>query len=131
MVAMAMAAGCGGRNDVEMGPEDTVKAFCRAVAGGDMEEAMSLCDTITMKGYIEEYAAAWGMLAEKDSSATAIAASSLAEADIIIEDMVKEGGDRRMITYSIITCHGLEKKKKAAVRKEEGAWKVEEITDCH
>ena len=68
-----MAVGCGernsGRTDVALGPEETVEAFYRAVAGNNPEKAMSLCDTAAMKGYIRQYVQAWDMMAGKDSGA--------------------------------------------------------------
>ncbi len=127
-VMMLMAAGCGEKKAAVMGPDETVEAFCRAVAAGRFEEAKSLCDTVTMKGYIEKYAQAWNMLTEKDSKATAIASASLADADIMVEDIAKDG-DRRIITY-VIAAGDMDKKKTATVRKEDGVWKVERITDC-
>ena len=127
-----MAVGCGernsGRTDVALGPEETVEAFYRAVAGNNLEKAMSLCDTAAMKGYIRQYAQAWDMMAEKDSGATAIAAASLANAEFTVVDMTREG-DKRMVTYTIATGKDMNKKKTAVVRKEEGVWKVEKITD--
>ncbi len=132
MAVMLMAAGCGGRknekNATVMGPEETLEAFCRTLSGGEFEEAMSFCDTMAMKGYIERYAQAWNMMAKKDSGATAIAAATLADAEIIVEDIAKEG-DKRTITYIIAAGEGMKKKKTATVGKVEGVWKVEKITD--
>ena len=130
MAVILLTAGCGERKEkaAVMGPEETVEAFCSAVAGGHFEEAMSLCDTLTMKGYIERYSQAWNMLTKKDSGATAIAAASLAEADMIIENVSKDG-DMRIVTFTIAAGEGMNKKKTATVRKDEGVWKVEKITD--
>ena len=127
---LVMAAGCGGRQDkkAEMGPAETVEAFVRAVTAGEFDEAMSLCDTTAMKGYIETYAQAWLMQAKADSSATAIAGAVLSEADITVEDVVREG-EKRHILYIMDAGNGLKKEKKATVKKEEGVWKVEQITD--
>lgn len=129
---MMLAAGCGGSEEKkeaeQLGPEETVEAFCRVMAAGGFEDAMALCDTMTMKGYIETYAEAWEMQVKADSSATVIAASLLADAEFIVEDAVKEG-DRRHILYIMDAGNGLKKEKKATVRKIEGVWKVEEITD--
>ena len=111
-----------------MGPEETLEAFCRTMSGGEFEEAMSFCDTMTMIGYIERYAQAWNMMAKKDSGATAIAAATLADAEIIVEDISKDG-DKRTITYIIAAGEGMKKKKTATVGKAEGVWKVEKITD--
>lgn len=129
VAVLLLTRGCGKEEKVvEMGPGDTVEAFCRAVAGGDFESAMPLCDTMNMKTYIERYAEAWRMQEKKDSSIVSIAGATLEAADISIEDIVKEG-DRRQVLYTIKAGEGLEKKKTATVRKEEGVWKVEEITD--
>lgn len=130
--AVMLAAGCGGSEDKkteeQLGPEETVEAFCREMAAGGFEDAMALCDTMTMKGYIEAYAEAWEMQVKADSSATAIAGSVLAGAEFIVEDAVKEG-DRRHILYIMDAGNGLKKEKKATVRKIEGVWKMEQITD--
>lgn len=125
---MLAAAGCGEKKAGVMGPEETVEAFCRAVAGGEFEKAARLCDTTAMKGYIQDYAQALDMLARKDSAAVSIAAESLAEASFEIEDTARDG-DRRIVTFTIDAGDGMNKKKTAAVRKEEGEWKVEKITD--
>ena len=54
-VTLMMMAGCGGGQEktgaekrAEMGPEGTVEAFCRAVAGGDFAVAKSLCDPVAI-----------------------------------------------------------------------------------
>lgn len=125
-----MAAGCGERKQTEtmLGPEETVAEFFRAVAGGDAETAMSLCDTVSMKSYIDSYVYALGAMGKKDSSATAIATSALVNAEIKIDGNTKEG-ENRLITYTVETVDGFTKKKTATVKKEGGAWKVERITD--
>ena len=126
---LVMAAGCGGRQDkkAEMGPAETVEAFVRAVTAGEFDEAMSLCDTLTMKEYVDRYAGAWDMLTRKDSSATAIAAGIMADFEFAVEDIAKND-DSRLVTYTV-TAGGKTKTKTATVKKDEGVWKVEEITD--
>ena len=129
--AMLTAASCGnGKTDkaVEMGPEQTLEAFCRAVASGEFDRATAFCDTTAMKEYIEAYAQAWVMQAKADSSATAIAGGVLSEAEITVEDVTREG-EKRHILYIMDAGNGLMKEKKATVKKEEGVWKVERITD--
>ena len=125
-----MAVGCGERKKAEAapGPEETVIEFFRAVAGGDAEAAMALCDTVTMNTYIDSYVSALDSMARKDSCATAIATKTLTDAEIKIESNVKEG-DRRQITYTVETMDGFTKKKRATVKKDGGVWKVERITD--
>jgi hypothetical protein len=126
---LIIAVGCGGRQEKkpEMGPAETVEAFIRAVTAGEFDEAMSLCDTLTMKEYVDRYAGAWDMLAKKDSSATAIAAGVMADIEFSVEDIVKDD-DSRLVTYTV-TASGQTKRKTATVKKDEGVWKVEEITD--
>ncbi len=128
---MAMVAGCGERRDKtggQMKPEETVEAFCKAVARGDFKTAMPLCDTLTMKEYIDNYVQAWDVLVQKDSGAVAIAASSLAESVFTVDDITKDG-EKRIVSYTITAGDGMQKKKSATVKKEEGEWKVEKITD--
>lgn len=112
----------------EMSPEAVVETFYRAVAAGDFEQACALCDSVGMQDYIEAYREAWADMQKKDSSALAIAGSILSEAEIKIEKVTKEG-DGRTISYSIRTEDNT-KKKVATVTKEEGAWRVESITDA-
>ena len=125
-----MAAGCGQRKQAEtiLGPEETVAEFFRAVAGGDAETAMSLCDTASMKSYVDTYASALNEMSKKDSSSTAIAISALVNAEIKVSSNIKEG-DYRKITYTVETVDGFAKKKTATVKKDGGVWKVERITD--
>ena len=65
-----------------MGPEAAVETFCRAVAAGDFETAGGLCDTVSMKGYLNEWRKVWNDLQKEDSSALAIASSMLSGAEI-------------------------------------------------
>ena len=129
-----MMAGCGGGQEkkaekrAEMGPEGTVEAFCRAVAGGDFAAAKALCDTVAMKPYIDSYAEALTSQTKKDGGAAAIAAESLSMMEFTTDDIVKDG-DSRKVHYTIAGPEGMIKKKTATVKKIEGVWKVEEITD--
>lgn len=126
-VALA-AAGCG-RKQAEnvMGPQETVEAFCRAVAGGEFEVAMDLCDMDTMEEYIGSYARAWEAAKEQDGGAAAIAAGMVSEMEMDFEDIIKEGDSRHV--FFRMSLGGEEKKKLAILRKEEGEWKVETVTD--
>lgn len=129
VVAMMMAAGCGQRGEsVEMGPGETVEAFCRAMAAGEFDDALALCDTVAMKDYIGNYATALKMQMEADSSVAAIAAGLVSRAEMTVDEVVKDG-DRRLVHYTVTSAQGTAKAKTAKVRKEEGAWRVEAITD--
>lgn len=112
-----------------MGPEETLETFCRAVAAGQWQEAMALCDTVGMKEYLDSHRKTWKILQSKDSSALAIASGILAGTEISVSEVRKEG-DRRVITYTL-TAEGCSKTKEATVKKEEGAWRVERITDAN
>lgn len=111
-----------------LGPEAVVEAFCRAVASGDMEQAEELCDTVSMKGYLDGWTETWAELAVKDSSALRIAAGILSESTFTVTDVVKDG-DRRIINYTLETG-GKTKNRSAVVRKEEGEWRVESMIDA-
>lgn len=128
-VAVMMAA-CGrkdGRKAVEMGPEETAVEFCRAVAGGDFAKASALCDTLAMKEYIDGQEQAWSMLQKADSSAFGIAVGMLAEADMTVEDVMKDGDGRQVLLT--IGFGENRKNKQVILKKEEGEWKVTAITD--
>ena len=118
--------GCKGSRSVEMGPSEVVEAFNRAVTAGDFDMARSLCDTVSMKGYLDSYMEAWESLQKEDSSALAIASSLLTGAVIEIGKVVKNGEDREI--YYSLEADGHRQERKATVKKEEGEWKVLEIT---
>lgn len=128
-VLMLMSVSCGGRTEkiVEMGPDVTVETFYNCLTAGDFSAAKEICDTVTMKEYIETYSEAWDMLRKKDSTVAGIAAEILNAADIDIIENTKED-NKRIIKFNISS--GTEsKEKKAVVRKDEGIWKIEGISD--
>lgn len=129
-VAAGLMVACGGSGagkKAEMEAEDVAVSFCRAVAGGDFEKAMILCDTLTMKGYIREQEAAWHMLEKSDSSAYMIATQMLSQTEMTVDEVIKEG-DRRQVFCSI-SFEGKTKEKVMTLQKEEGGWKVTAISD--
>ena len=93
-------AGCGGSNEKAMGPEETVEAFCRAVTAGQWSKAEALCDTVSMKAYMDSHKEAWETLQREDSCALAIAESILAETVMTVEGVSKED-DRRVVHYAL------------------------------
>ena len=111
-----------------MGPAEVVEAFNRAVTAGDFDKASELCDTVAMKDYLESYKEAWDTLNAEDSTILSIASSILEKAVIKVEDINKEGY-KRVVLYSL-EADGHSKTRKAVVRKEEGAWRVEMISDA-
>ena len=127
--AFLVGNGCIGSQSVEMGPAEVVEAFNRAVTAGDFTKASELCDTVSMKDYLESYKEAWDVLCEEDSTVLSIASSILEKAVIDVEEVRKEG-EQRVVIYSL-EADGHSKTRKATVKKEEGAWRVEKITDAH
>ena len=110
-----------------MEPEEVAEQFCRAVAGGEFEQALALCDTVAMKDYLNEQEASWNMLEQVDSSAFSIASEMLRNIDFTVEDIVKEGEERLLFTS--IGFNGSNKGKLIILKKEEGEWKVSQIAD--
>ena len=110
-----------------MEPEEVAEQFCRAVAGGEFEQAWALCDTVTMRDYLNEQEASWNMLEQVDSSAFSIASEMLRNIDFTVEDIVKEGEERHLFTS--IGFNGSNKGKLIILKKEEGEWKVSQIAD--
>ncbi len=124
--AALFMASCNGKKE-NMTPEEMVESFCRAVAGGDFDAARSLCDTVSMDGYLKSYQEAMNSLQKEDSSALAIAASMLSGAEFEVSD-VEKNGEGRTVSYTL-KAEGCTKDKKATLIKEEGEWKVKAVTD--
>lgn len=110
-----------------MGPEEVAENFCRAVAGGEFAQAWALCDTVSMKDYIDGRKEEWAMLEKQDSGAFRIASQMLSEVEFTIDDIVKEGEERHM--FCSIGFDGNKKGKLIILKKEEGEWKVKETAD--
>ncbi len=128
-MGLVMIAGCGGSNEKALGPEETVEAFCRAVTAGNWADAKALCDTLSMKEYLDSHKEAWETLQKEDSCALAIAESILADTVMTVEGVSRED-DRRIVSYTL-AADGNSKTRKAILKKEEGAWRVERITDAN
>lgn len=129
VAGLVILAGCGGSSEKAMGPEETVEAFCRAVTAGQWSQAEALCDTVSMKAYLDSHKEAWETLQKEDSCALAIAESILADTVMTVEKVSKED-DRRIVSYTL-AADGNSKTRKATLKKEEGAWRVERITDAN
>lgn len=110
-----------------LGPAETVEAFCRAVTAGDFDKASSLCDTVSMQRYLESHMEAWEKILKEDSTSLAIASDILSKA-VMNTLSIEKDGDRRIVVYTL-EADGHRKERRAAVKKEAGAWKVETITD--
>jgi len=121
--------GCRSGQSVEMGPSEVVEAFNRAITAGDFTQAAALCDTVAMKDYLESYKEAWEVLQAEDSTVLSIASSILEKAVIEVTEVRKEA-DKRIVLYSL-EADGHSKTRKAVVKKEEGEWRVERITDAN
>ena len=128
MTAALSTTGCG-NSSIEMGPAEIVEAFNKAITGGDFTTAYQLCDTVSMKDYLDSYQEAWNVLTAEDSSTLSIAASILEKAVIEVQEVRKED-EKRIVLYSL-EADGHSKTRKATVKKEEGEWRVEEITDAN
>ena len=110
-----------------MGPEEVAESFCRAVAGGEFGQAWALCDTVSMKDYIDGRKEEWAMKEKQDSGAFRIASQMLSEVEFTIDDIVKEGEERHL--FCSIGFDGNKKGKLIILKKEEGEWKVKETAD--
>lgn len=129
LLLLLLVRGCGGKEDsVELGPAETAEAFCRALAAGEFARARELCDTVSMKAYIDTYRSAFESFSEENEKAAAIASGILGDMDFSVENMTKEGG-RRIVFYTIGLSDGIKRNKVATLMKVEGAWKVETVTD--
>lgn len=126
--SMILASSCANKQEKEMGPEETVLAFIEALTQGNSTQIGTLCDTLSMKEYLNAFSNELEKLQKDNSTVAAIALKLVSESDISVEVVIKDG-DRRKVIYTISSPEGGCKKKIAVVKKEEGAWKVEKITD--
>ncbi len=124
--ALPVLFSCNGKKEV-MEPEEVVEAFSRAVAAGDFDMARRLCDTVSMNDYLENCRKVMSSLQKEDSCAFAIAAGMLSGAGFEVENM-ERNGDERTVQYRLVLGDNA-KTRKAALEKEEGEWRVREITD--
>ena len=131
IAAAVIACSCSqtGKQEKALGPEETVEAFCKAMACGDFTAARELCDTVSMASYIGACQERWDNMARMDSALVDIAAALLSSAQIEINETVKDG-ECRKVFYTIDATMGMKKEKVATVKKEEGAWRVGMISDA-
>lgn len=109
------------------GPEITLENFHKAILSGDFDLAKSLCDSVSMKTYIDEYISTWERMQQEDSSMLAIASTLLSDTELKIEGTEKTEKGRRV--HYTIEAAGEIKERTATLKKEEGEWRVKTITE--
>ena len=122
---LVFLSGCFHGQSAELGPEGTLKTFYRGLCAGDFDGASMLCDSLSMDGYIDGYRHAF---MDCDSTVRVIASDILSDMTVTVTD-IEKNGQRRTVFFKLTSEDGLNKEKVATLRKEEGAWKIEEITD--
>ena len=120
-----IATGCFQGNKSEIGPRETLETFYRSICSGNFDKAETLCHKPEMDEYICSFRQAWE---KTDSTIAAITSDILSEMSIEITDEQRDG-QIRTIFYELTATDGQNKEKIATLRKEEGAWKIEAITD--
>ena len=109
----------------EMGPEETLEAFYKELCAGEFDRASDLCDSLTMSGHISGFRTAWE---KNDSTVSDIASDILSEMSVTVTG-VERDGQTRTVFYELSISDKQSKEKVATLSKEEGAWKIKEITD--
>ena len=126
MFGISIIKQCRGKDSqTELGPDKTLMEFYSNLCSGNFEQATLLCDTLTMNGFINKFRRTWE---ETDSTVCAMASDILSDMTVVVTDTEKNG-QTRTIFYVLATTDGQNKEKVATLRKEEGAWKIEAITD--
>jgi hypothetical protein len=108
--------------------EVVLEKFYSALKTGDFETAKTLCDTVSMHDYLNEYMQNWEQQSQKDSAEFAAIVSTLANTKMTIEK-VEEMDGVCIIDYTL-SLENLTTDRKATAKKEEGEWKVAKITDA-
>ena len=119
-----LLTGCIQNKNAELGPEDTMQAFYKALCSGEFKQAENFCNTLDMSGYLEGFRSAWDSAGE---GITDIASDILSEMTVEVTS-VQKNGQSRTIFYELVTERRI-KEKIATLKKEEGAWKIAQITD--
>ena len=126
LILTVVAACCCAQNrNSELGPEDALKAFYSSICSGDFSSAEALCNAVSMSAYIDAFRTRWEMSEESIAAKTA---EILSETTVDVTDVERNGQDRT-IFYKLISADGRSKDKIATLKKEEGEWKIEQITD--
>lgn len=112
---------------IKAGPEAVVIEFTEAMKAGDFEKAQKFCDPETMQEYLDAYMQKWEAMSIKDSSAFASTVRILGETTIEIGEVDMQDGVC-FIDYTLRLDKNA-RKCRASMKKEEGEWKVTEITD--
>lgn len=129
-VLLAGFSGCtAGRQNASGGPEETVQAFYAALAEGQFETAYGLCDTLLMQDYLRSYVSEWEKMALKaDTCACAIACSMMADMEVSVIS-AERTENKTEVRFRLEKKGHSPKGKKAVLRKEEGEWKIETVTE--
>jgi hypothetical protein len=127
IISAVVLAGCAENKNAELEPEETLDKFYERLCAGEINEAMSLCDTLAMKDYINSINQTWETTGE---AVRAILPAILSETVVDVTDVVKNG-EERTVFYKLTASSGQNKEKIATLRKEERAWKITAITDRH
>ena len=119
-----ITVGCFQGSKSEIGPRETLETFYRCICDGNFEGAENLCHKEEMNGYLQNIRTAWE---KSDITVTAIASDILSEMTVEVTS-VQKNGQSRTIFYELVTERRI-KEKIATLKKEEGAWKIAQITD--
>lgn len=109
------------------GPDSVVVEFTEAMKTGDFDKARSLCDTVSMQEYLDAYIRKWEKKSLKDSAAFASTVKILGETVIEINEVEEKDGTC-FVRYTL-KLDGNTRRCQAGLKKEEGEWKIAEITD--
>lgn len=127
-VIIALCVLLSGGNKEGKTPGDTVAGFYEAINVCDFDTAAGFCDSLSMTEHLEAWAEEWKRLEKEDSSTFAIALSLLEDMKTVVIDSRKEGADRRVLDFNLENGDNV-KEKTAVLKKEEGEWKIEQLTD--
>ena len=122
-----MIIGCQMGQRARLGPDQTLEVFYKNLCTGEFDRAASFCNAESMRVYLNGFRSAWE---QGDSTVRKIASEMLTEISIEITGKEQDSQNRTLF-YTLAINGGQSKEKLAILKKEEGEWKILEITDRH
>lgn len=121
----------GSRKEKEekMEAAETVELFCRSVASGDWEDAAQVCDTLLMQDYIDRCRNIWETETDREEKRIVELAKEMMSSMTFTALQEKKVPGGVEVSFCIEMEGEEARYRTATLKRQEGIWKVTEITD--